>query len=53
MAPRDPLRVPLHTEAEVLPRSLDRLEWKVEKGRLKVNYQDFRPGVADSEVVAT
>lgn len=33
------------------PRSLDRLEWKVEKGRLKVNYQEFRPGVADSEVL--
>jgi len=33
------------------PRALDRLEWKVEKGRLKVNFQEFRPGVTDSQVL--
>ena len=33
------------------PRSLDELEWKVEKGRLKVLFHQFRPGVRDQEVL--
>ena len=33
------------------PRDLDPLEWKVEKRRLKVLYQRFRPGVPDRTVL--
>ena len=33
------------------PRDLDELEWKVEKRRLKVRYQRFRPGVAKAVVL--
>jgi len=35
------------------PRSLDALEWKVERGHLKVNYQQFRPGQDEPEVLPT
>jgi Rieske Fe-S protein len=31
------------------PRPLDRLEWKLERGRLKVRYQRFRPGLAEAQ----
>jgi len=31
------------------PRPLDRLETRIERGRLKVRYQRFRPGVAEQE----
>lgn len=34
-------------------RPLDALEWKVENGRLLVNYQHFRPGVATTEILPT
>ena len=34
------------------PRRLDELGWKVSKGRLLVNYQQFRPGVPESDVIA-
>ncbi len=33
------------------PRDLDELEWKVERRRLKVNYQRFRPGVSERQVL--
>ena len=33
------------------PRALDELEWKVEKGRLKVHVQQFRPGVSKQEAL--
>lgn len=33
------------------PRSLDPLEWKVEKLRLLVRYQRFRPGLAEPVVL--
>ncbi len=33
------------------PRDLDELEWKVEKRRLKVRYQRFRPGISETVVV--
>jgi menaquinol-cytochrome c reductase iron-sulfur subunit len=35
------------------PRPLDEFEWKVEKGRLKVRIQQFRPGVAHQEALRT
>lgn len=31
------------------PRPLDRLQWKIERGRLVVKYQRFRPGLARPE----
>lgn len=34
------------------PRNLDALEWKVEKRRLQVRYQRFRPGVAERRAIA-
>lgn len=33
------------------PRDLDELEWKVEKRRLKVKYQRFRPGISEMVVL--
>ncbi len=33
------------------PRNLDELEWKVEKRRLKVRYQRFRPGISETVVL--
>ncbi len=33
------------------PRNLDELEWKVEKRRLKVRYQRFRPGTSETVVL--
>ena len=33
------------------PRDLDELEWKVERRRLKVRYQRFRPGVSETVAV--
>jgi len=33
------------------PRGLDELEWKVEKGHLKVKYQRFRSGLSEKRVV--
>ena len=30
------------------PRNLDELEWKVERRRLKVRYQRFRPGISET-----
>ena len=44
----DPQGRPLDGPA---PRPLDRLEWKVEKGRLKVRFQEFRSGIATSEAL--
>ena len=34
------------------PRALDALEWKVERGHLKVKYQEFRPGEREPEVLS-
>ncbi len=33
------------------PRDLDELEWKVQKRRLKVRYQRFRSGIAETVVL--
>ena len=33
------------------PRNLDALEWKVERGHLKVKYEEFRPGESEPEVL--
>lgn len=35
------------------PRPLDPLEWKVERGRLLVRYQQFKPGLARPEALGT
>ncbi len=34
------------------PRSLDPLEWRVEKRRLEVRYRRFRPGIAQRQELA-
>lgn len=46
----DATGVPLDGPA---PRPLDPLPWKVEQGRLLVDYQHFRPGIPESETLAT
>ena len=33
------------------PRPLDPLEWRIEKGRLKVRYQSFRVGLAHRQAL--
>jgi len=39
------------TQAGPTPRGLDTLEFRVENNKLKVNYQDFKQGLASKEVL--
>ncbi|MBD89632.1 MAG: hypothetical protein CL940_04805 [Deltaproteobacteria bacterium] len=47
--------VPLDTtdgEPNPAPRPLDQLEWRVERGKLNVNWVRYRPGTADQVPIA-